>query len=1130
MMERSVFDFRLARQRIWEAKLSNENEDQPPQYMFIAMCRHFDSEDADKCPDTNASVCIARHGPGENEWIPVIPNLGSQIKLNDTSIEKVHFIGGQICNDKKNYTTEIKFVCDDAYCRPLLYNETGTCTLELPGDSGRFDIQPLRRPTHYTIQSSDGRLFELNFCSPISDSRCGFTSLDGVSVCEVNATTGGKSRAIGITRRSVLQYIEEKGLKMIYHGPNDSKGTGGAEITLVCNENITFGEPVFKAELDNLYKFELETSLACLAWPVECAVFDREDNKFDLGQLRKTDGNWEVTDPGQGKVRFHINICGALNPVKTYVCPGANVGACRTNSSESTNLGSVTTGPKINADGVLTLHYTGGSPCEDGRFRHSTHIVFHCLRVENGPRFIKQSEDCVSSFLWETPVACPVKYVVGKNCQVREPSYSAVFDLRPLHRPGMDYSLTTEQGDHYRVNICGTLDEPCGGYDNASICLTSGGRQIPIAPYFWDGRVAFEFHGAECKPGNKSTVHLILLCNHKVQLPDSNIEYLSKDDRCNFYFVWNTALACTPSKEVECIITDDKGEVYDLTSLSLSSSNHMNIDRGRKHKFFINVCHSVVFGYGSMCAYNAGVCMEDLKKPNYHNRFHNLGEVSEGPKFVDGILTLNYDSGEICSDPQGAPHYTSTINFYCDPTSVETTPQLLVDQLCHYVFMWVTSAACPQRSTRHLDSNSTGDCTATNPATNFRFNLIQLKETVNHFDGPNGFHYSLSICDNLDDSVCGSMAGACRTKDNSPLKEVLGIGHSNLQYQDGQLFLNYSGGKLCQKGTRQSIRVQFMCGAENTTQGPKLLEELDDCSTLIAWNTELACEHRILCQAFDGDNLVDLSPLISFDNNYEVTVNRSRFFVNVCRPVLPFTGLGCPPGSGACVAHVEEDGELTQEFSLGYPHFSPVLDKGEAVLKYMLGSPCPVVRTQMSSSFHFKCDVSAGKGAPVLKSITQDCQYQFDWKTSVVCPSSEQVVSDSDNYVLRNKELNTAIDLRPLCKHDVHKVIKGGKTFYLNLCSSKTTCDGAAVCRQTDSSSYDSYGENLEVEFDYANNLTKLLYTSGSLCHKSAGNGVDINFSAEVWLKCDPTADEGQAEIVAVSLYFTHFTSEGKLN
>nr|CAD7256732.1 unnamed protein product [Timema shepardi] len=1036
MMERSVFDFRLARQRIWEAKLSNENEDQPPQYMFIAMCRHFDSEDADKCPDTNAS----------------------------------------------------------AYCRPLLYNETGTCTLELPGDSGRFDIQPLRRPTHYTIQSSDGRLFELNFCSPISDSRCGFTSLDGVSVCEVNATTGGKSRAIGITWRSVLQYIEEKGLKMIYHGPNDSKGTGGAEITLVCNENITFGEPVFKAELDNLYKFELETSLACLAWPVECAVFDREDNKFDLGQLRKTDGNWEVTDPGQGKVRFHINICGALNPVKTYVCPGANVGACRTNSSESTNLGSVTTGPKINADGVLTLHYTGGSPCEDGRFRHSTHIVFHCLRVENGPRFIKQSEDCVSSFLWETPVACPVKYVVGKNCQVREPSYSAVFDLRPLHRPGMDYSLTTEQGDHYRVNICGTLDEPCGGYDNASICLTSGGRQIPI--------------------GEQGVGQFTI----------------AKDDRCNFYFVWNTALACTPSKEVECIITDDKGEVYDLTSLSLSSSNHMNIDRGRKHKFFINVCHSVVFGYGSMCAYNAGVCMEDLKKPNYHNRFHNLGEVSEGPKFVDGILTLNYDSGEICSDPQGAPHYTSTINFYCDPTSVETTPQLLVDQLCHYVFMWVTSAACPQRSTRHLDSNSTGDCTATNPATNFRFNLIQLKETVNHFDGPNGFHYSLSICDNLDDSVCGSMAGACRTKDNSPLKEVLGIGHSNLQYQDGQLFLNYSGGKLCQKGTRQSTRVQFMCGAENTTQGPKLLEELDDCSTLIAWNTELACEHRILCQAFDGDNLVDLSPLISFDNNYEVTVNRSRFFVNVCRPVLPFTGLGCPPGSGACVAHVEEDGELTQEFSLGYPHFSPVLDKGEAVLKYMLGSPCPVVRTQMSSSFHFKCDVSAGKGAPVLKSITQDCQYQFDWKTSVVCPSSEQVVSDSDNYVLRNKELNTAIDLRPLCKHDVHKVIKGGKTFYLNLCSSKTTCDGAAVCRQTDSSSYDSYGENLEVEFDYANNLTKLLYTSGSLCHKSAGNGVDINFSAEVWLKCDPTADEGQAEIVAVSLYFTHFTSEGKLN
>ena len=64
---------------------------------------------------------------------------------------------------------------------------------------------------------------------------------------------------------------------------------------------------------------------------------------------------------------------------------------------------------------------------------------------------------------------------VGENCIVKEKQYGNVFDLNVL-RSSEDYSLTTEQGDHYDINVCGGLNRTCNG-QVASVCLTKQDRQ-----------------------------------------------------------------------------------------------------------------------------------------------------------------------------------------------------------------------------------------------------------------------------------------------------------------------------------------------------------------------------------------------------------------------------------------------------------------------------------------------------------------------------------------------------------------------------------------------------------------------------------------------------------------------------
>lgn len=65
-----------------------------------------------------------------------------------------------------------------------------------------------------------------------------------------------------------------------------------------------------------------------------------------------------------------------------------------------------------------------------------------------------------------------LQVAAGQNCLVRDVQYGNVFNLMVLHSPHGGYSLTTEQGDMYVINVCGPLNKTCNGQET-SVCLTT---------------------------------------------------------------------------------------------------------------------------------------------------------------------------------------------------------------------------------------------------------------------------------------------------------------------------------------------------------------------------------------------------------------------------------------------------------------------------------------------------------------------------------------------------------------------------------------------------------------------------------------------------------------------------------
>uniref|UniRef100_A0A6B2ECL8 Putative lysosomal enzyme receptor protein isoform d n=1 Tax=Phlebotomus kandelakii TaxID=1109342 RepID=A0A6B2ECL8_9DIPT len=604
--------------------------------------------------------------------------------------------------------------------------------------------------------------------------------------------------------------------------------------------------------------------------------------------------------------------------------------------------------------------------------------------------------------------------ITGSGCNLTEPIYNTTFDLSDLHSE-LSHVVTLENKDSIDFNLCGSLSKTCNGSTGIGACLTTKGKEMALGQEhtlkLTNGRFHFDFSGTKCPSSSDKnlTLTVILQCDYS-PIKDP-IRVQKSSNSCSYIVIYRTKLACIPSSSKP--LDSCSAPLSSFTTINLyplANVNHVVDDRNRG-TFLINICRPVLWDFDAMCPPGTGVCFVNRSETDLMKRFKNMGSI-EKPTVENGVISVKMNSPEICPS-DSSKKISSIISFQCDKTARIEKVEFIGFHDCQYDFVWPTSTVC----------ETLEPCTAVDPKTGFKYDLRQLsKKSYNVTQGNNS--YTFGVC-SAPLASCLESSGACEVLPT----ETVGLGIVNdklLVNQTGVPYLKYPGGGLCQK-TKEPWHtiIEFVCAEQGMEAGPKIIENTD-CRLIIHFVTDLICqEKQISCQTTNSsfDSVIDLTPLIKYTDNYVANISseikgenaKSKYFINVCRPLVPQYGLSCPGGSAICQATIE-NGKPESEKSLGYPDVSLTMVNTRAQLKYLRGSECPADKdTQLSSLIDFYCDPKIGRGNPILKTITHDCLYEFEWATNVICPSFKCEFSKK-HCSIHNEQTDSDFDLSDLVK------------------------------------------------------------------------------------------------------------------
>ncbi|XP_032576384.1 cation-independent mannose-6-phosphate receptor isoform X3 [Drosophila sechellia] len=656
------------------------------------------------------------------------------------------------------------------------------------------------------------------------------------------------------------------------------------------------------------------------------------------------------------------------------------------------------------------------------------------------------------------------------ECKLKEPIYGSTFDFSGLHSDLAHVVKSMNNGgDQFEFNICGNLSRTCDGESNVAACLKRQGKEYILGRqhelFYNNGNMYLKYKsGAKCGNGTADNpnyqLHIRLYCDYTLDAQPMHITPYA-NDACSFYISYRTPLACLSIPEGlqsnSCRVGDTKSNgTFDL--MPLSDSNYRTSNRQGAF-FVINVCKPVLYGENSMCPAGSSICLFDSKATNPKERFINFGNVQTHPVVEKGQLLLRHESPTPCAKNSSA-NYTSVIYFSCDKFIRNAHPEFagLGADSCTYQFNFVTPLAC----------NDLKPCTAFT-STNELLDLSSLSSKPARTLLKDGKNYTIAVCAHAG-APCQENGGACYEQNSTTIS--LGNSNSQLRFnQTGSLYLLYEDGAECSTATgmrRWSTKIEFVC-ANNATKDNgastaggsdsfKIIED-SNCQLLIQYQTPLACREPIRCKATtyvdhtndglgsSGDELIDLTPLISATDNYEARVElpasmehlvpkTTKFFLNVCRPLVPKYQLGCAGGSAACMAKVTAAGAPEEERSMGFPLVSLTQrNRTFAELAYLKGDPCPSDNTtELSTHILFNCNMRAGRGQPVLRSI-EDCAYRFEWETNVFCPPHECTFS-ADTCDLVHDGLGRRFNFKsaPFTKDGMIEIDYNATKMSVNIC------------------------------------------------------------------------------------------------
>ncbi|KAL3881276.1 hypothetical protein ACJMK2_027732 [Sinanodonta woodiana] len=1135
----------------WE--IEDDSNPQDKKMYYINVCGPVNPVNVDTGCNAYAAACRTKYINGKESLD--VPNLGevtSGPTLDGDGKLVLKYIAPKTCNNgTDSYITTIHFECQKGLLNshpdpPVLLNpcevsllwkteaacpltkgdvlKDGECKAKDPNSDFVFDFAPLKKKDgFYTVSTANNETtFKLNICGAVPTTVCDLVENKDPSICSISKNGSKTSLA---TVSTTIDFDIGR-MRLLYEGitlPNGQRTQ--VSITFLCDNDNLMGEPKFVRKEENMYIFDVETSLACPPKVMDCFLKDSQGREYDLEPLGTFEG-WLVEDTRESHtdLKYHISVCKPMDNTKTK-CPGGLTGACQETSQRTYNLGYIQAHPIIHEDGSITVHYRNGDICHQGKAnqaRRSTKITLYCSDIMHSPTFEGETETCEYQFNWFTPAACPLLSKTGDNCTVQDPLYNYVFDLSPLSAITQDYAVSTREYTYY-LNVCSDLRNKslCLGDSKSGACqrkLSSGSvEDISIGQanqkLIYDaGELSLHYSGGRnsCLGKYERRTTIKFSCDQSTD-GKRGPTFSDELDDCHYVFDWPTMYACPPFKTAGCSVQSDSGALYDLSSLSLKDDNYDYIDTTSKKKFYFNVCRSLVYQQGTTCPYNAAVCMEDVNNKDSRKKFTNLGEVNEHQvKIENNRLMLAYENGDVCKNK--TVRQMTHILLYCDKNAVNTHPTgHFMLNACDHHFIWETPAACRVSDQRPFKYNFS--CTATAPDTGTLYDLSTLIDTHGTYwtanDSATKNSIQLNVCKPLTKSACGNgnlALGACLTTADGqhiPLGNVSSL----VQYDDGILVLNYTGGQSCPNNAQfqRSVLISFVCAPGTGEGNPVFIDDTDDCVYYIHWQTEVVCKETVRCSldVQDKDKLytLDLSPLSRLDKHLVVSAgeNRSLYYVSVCQPLPPIVNTLCPPGSAVC----KVTGDKTE--SLGKMKGRPYIDQQtkQVTIQYVNGSRCDGSDKNITSKIIFNCLKGKQHGEPKLI-FKENCNYIFQWDTNVVCPPESQSPDQQGiSCVYSDPVTNVKLNFTKLWKDGGYTV----GNYTINPCGiiskSSSTCKTATVC-QNNKISYGSASQ-FRIEKESSNFYT-LKYDKGDICQASP----DRSAQSLIRFKCDRSAGTGK--------------------
>eukprot|EP00117_Sycon_ciliatum_P043986 scpid4052/ scgid3820/ Cation-independent mannose-6-phosphate receptor; 300 kDa mannose 6-phosphate receptor; Insulin-like growth factor 2 receptor; Insulin-like growth factor II receptor; M6P/IGF2 receptor len=806
------------------------------------------------------------------------------------------------------------------------------------------------------------------------------------------------------------------------------------------------------------------TNNVCVVSPEQCVVRDKSGQiQYDLSALSVAninESNWKA-ESTNGSQLFLINICRPLMAVHgchphSAVC-SVRPAKSTTRPTDRRHYGSIinpnlglgapsTTSLKIIFAGEVQITYMSAPPKEGSMATPpkgvcKTVINLHCKKgVTFGhPVFVeKLAGSCSYVFDWETSKACKLteetsgqtkpdvttggdssgKPSVG-TCRVSDES-GFEFNMFGLHNHTDDYLLADPNNKKVklRLNVCASLNKPCGDDKSAAACITKeDGTQVTAGVTnrtlrYFDGTVRLEYlNGAECstkgddgKPLKGKTI-IEFNCDRTTHI--SKPVVISSKDSCEFIVSWSTSLAC-PQQAVPCRV-EFNGSLYDLSPLQLAKGYwDAVVPADSTYRYMINVCGAVddfkLLNNSGNCS-NGHTSICQVGKPAHAGAsgVYNAGSSQSSPiALKDGLLELRLSNGDQCYHHHQRVR-TTIIQFQCDPMHTGA-PEFQAETDCEYHFIWRTRYACALRNKKGHD------CTVQDPYfTQHRYDLTPLaklgpqKFTYSNESTKDTYEFLLSVCSPLtSEKSCGDAAdkktAACQLKDGKVLASA-GVANGGLQYVDGNLELLYWQSKVdlkqrkCHGKYVRSTRIIFMCDREDGKgvrgSGPVMREEMSDCQYVVEWYTKLACNpsfHEAPCTVSGADGQVyDLSPLSLNRGAWQASNKLSdrRYYLSVCGELnTGYAGKDKPCYFSAAVCAVNSK----QTNSYGQVHKLTV-EKSAVVARYSDGSDCTDPITKKASHYNTLIRFSCRQGSKGTPSLVEEsgCQSVFEWASDAAC-------------------------------------------------------------------------------------------------------------------------------------------------